>query len=322
MVCQSDAGKSITSGGGFSNYYSRPTWQDSTVAAYYTNIATSTDQPAAGYNKTGRGFPDLSLAGYGYLVRVPDVKGVSGKYLTIAGTSASCPVAAAMFTNINAARLAGGKGPVGWVNPALYVHAASFVKDVVSGDNRCASNGRCCSEGFDATTGWDPASGLGSVNYAKMQAKFLSLGEVNSATFFPTSAPTVQPPPTAVPTLIPTLMPTFTPSAAPTLTPTLMPTFTPSTTPTLTPSSASPTAVPSLLPYQRRIPVRAPTVIMTAPSMRPSNLNGTTYFPTSTNLKRMASKQPVALSSASATAAPTSGRVSSVLITQVCILNF
>ena len=162
MVCQWDAGKSITSGGGFSNYYKRPSWQDLSVATYSSNMATSKSIPTTGYNKTGRGYPDLSLAGYGYLVRVPDASGPNGKYLTIAGTSASCSVAAAMFSNINAARIAAGKGPVGWVNPALYAHAASFVKDVVSGNNRCASNGRCCSQGFFAAPGWDPASGLGS----------------------------------------------------------------------------------------------------------------------------------------------------------------
>ena len=353
VVCQWDAGKSITSGGGFSNYYKRPSWQDSSVATYYTNMASSAQVPAAGYNRTGRGFPDLALAGYGYTVRTIDALHPTGVTVGMAGTSASCPVAAAMFTNINAARLAAGKGPVGWVNPALYAHAASFVKDVVSGDNRCASNGKCCPQGFYATPGWDPASGLGSVNYSKLQAKFLSIGVVNSATPPPTMTPTIKGSPTTSPTSTPTLrveptqLPTVTPSVSPTPAPTLrveptqLPTVTPSVSPTpaptlrveptqlpsssqplspsfvpsLTPSSLSRVVLPTLLPYQRRSPVRTPTLSGTTPSFNPSFLPGYTSFPTSTNLKRMASKQPAA--QYSPTAAPTSGRVSSVQITQV-----
>ena len=148
----------------------------------------------------------------------------------MAGTSAACPVMAGFISNINAARMAIGKGSVGWVNPALYAHSASFVNDIVTGDNKCSATAPCCPHGYEAVSGWDPASGLGSVDYAKMQAKFLTLGSVNagseSPTMKPSGAPTVTP--TSEPTRQPTIAPTaYAPTATPstTKTPTRKPTY-------------------------------------------------------------------------------------------------
>ena len=89
------------------------------------------------------------------------------------GTSATTPVAAGMFSNINAARLAIGKGSLGWVNPVLYTYFSRFGNDVVKGNNK---DGPTCPQGFYATPGWDPASGLGSINYGLFEEKwFLSV---------------------------------------------------------------------------------------------------------------------------------------------------
>jgi tripeptidyl-peptidase I len=122
--------------------------------------------PVPGYNRQGRGYPDISLAAANYLVMV------GGGYGGIAGTSASCPVAAGLMSNINAARMAIGKGSLGWMHPTLYAKAHLFTNDVVTGDNKCPWGKTCCTEGFSAVTGWDPATGFGSVNYGKMQAPF------------------------------------------------------------------------------------------------------------------------------------------------------
>jgi hypothetical protein len=73
----------------------------------------------------------------------------------VGGTSASCPVAAGFFSNVNAARLAAGKGSLGWVTPALYTYAPLFVNDVTVGNNAQCSG----AVGFYATTGWDPVTG-------------------------------------------------------------------------------------------------------------------------------------------------------------------
>ena len=179
-----------------------------------------------------------------------------GGWVGMAGTSAACPVMAGFISNINAARMAIGKGSVGWVNPALYAHSASFVNDIVTGDNKCSATAPCCPHGYEAVSGWDPASGLGSVDYAKMQAKFLTLGSVNagseSPTMKPSGAPTVTP--TSEPTRLPTVAPTaYAPTAKPTNTPTKVPTKIPTRVPTRIPSTRRlPTARPTLPPTLRR----------------------------------------------------------------------
>jgi hypothetical protein len=152
-------------------------------------------------------------------------------WIGMAGTSASCPVVAGLISNINAARIEAGKGSVGWVTPAMYKHAAAFVNDVVVGNNKCSAAAPCCPHGFMATQGWDPATGLGSINYGKMQRKFVSHGHVNSATDQPTATPTF------APTFTPTSVPTATPSSRtvptrPTRKPTNRPVNRPSRRPT------------------------------------------------------------------------------------------
>ena len=85
---QSSQGGVITSGGGFSNHYSRPYWQDSAVSGYFA--ALGSNQPGAGYNAGGRGYPDVSLLGVAYDVIV------GGSVSSTYGTSCSAPVFAAM----------------------------------------------------------------------------------------------------------------------------------------------------------------------------------------------------------------------------------
>jgi len=159
-VCQSDVDDAvITSGGGFSIYQDAPPYARSAQGAYLD--ATNA---TAGYNARGRGYPDVSLAGYGYEMVI------GGDLYTVSGTSASSPSVAAMATLVNALRLRAGAPPVGFLNPTLYADP-TFANDVVEGDTRCVANNEfCCAEGFDAAAGWDPATGLGSVDYPRFEA--------------------------------------------------------------------------------------------------------------------------------------------------------
>ena len=174
MVAQSNIGTCpYTSGGGFSNVYSTPLYQLNGVKNYLALVINDTAlHPVRGYNSAGRGFPDLSMQGYYYVT-------LSGDQLWLSsGSSASCPAMAGLFSNLNAARMRIGKGAVGFVHPALYKLASKFINDVKEGNNKCTQNSQiCCPEGFYATPGWDPASGLGSINYGKMEAVFLTLGK-------------------------------------------------------------------------------------------------------------------------------------------------
>ena len=166
--------------------------------------------PVPGYNTSSRGIPDLAFAGDKNIVRIPSLTEPTGVTVITAGTSASCPIAAAMFSNINAARLAIGKGSIGWVNRVLDAKGASFVNDITFDDNKFP-----CTQGYYATVGWDPTTGLGSVNYDKMQEIFLSLREVNG--FAPTKTPTQVPPTVA------SMSTSRSPSKAPTRAPSVKP---------------------------------------------------------------------------------------------------
>ena len=99
------------SGGGFSNIFARPDFQKSAVAGYLQNFPPPY---APGiFNTTGRGFPDVAANGLNYSVAI------NGEFRLVSGTSASAPTFASILSAINDARLAIGKKPVGWVNPAV-----------------------------------------------------------------------------------------------------------------------------------------------------------------------------------------------------------
>ena len=260
-MCQSDVQGSITSGGGFSEFYPQPAFQAAHVAGYLQKAALAGQSPVAGFNAAGRGYPDISLSGSSYLTVI------GGNIWSLSGTSASTPAVAGFFSNINAARLAAGKGSVGWVNPTLYANYTSFAIDITSGNNLCVHGGTCCTQGFYAAAGWDPITGLGSLNYGMLQNVLVSLGNINGAlrapTATPTTAPTSKPSnsptpsPTRLPTQSPTFKPTFNPTQIPTRTPTLSPSFKPSFAPTFGPT-VTPTFSPTPKPTTARRIVRPP----------------------------------------------------------------
>ena len=170
-MCESGSNL-ITSGGGFSEYYDQPSFQTAAVAGYLATVKGTTKDPYAGYDASKRGYPDVSLAGANYHVYI------GGTEYGLYGTSASAPVVAGFFSNINAVRLAAGKGSLGWVNPLLYTDPSAFVNDITSGKNNCGAQNAtgyyyCCNQGFAAVAGWDPTTGLGSLDYAKLAVALL-----------------------------------------------------------------------------------------------------------------------------------------------------
>jgi len=145
IACSSATGALITTGGGFSAYYDAPSYQTSAISTYFSRT-----QAVAGYSATGRGYPDVALAGHNYVIYDGGTL-----YSDVDGTSASAPVFAAMVTNVKALLAAAGKKPIGFLNPTIYAAGASSFNDITSGNNRCGSSGSsCCSEGFEAAEGW------------------------------------------------------------------------------------------------------------------------------------------------------------------------
>ena len=117
------------------------------------------------YNQSGnsRGYPDVSGIG----LNVATV--FNGRTLGVGGTSASAPIVAGIVTLLNEARIAAGKGPIGFLNPTFYANPDAF-NDITIGNNPGCGTG-----GFNATPGWDPVTGLGTPNFGKLRDVFLSL---------------------------------------------------------------------------------------------------------------------------------------------------
>jgi tripeptidyl-peptidase I len=154
----------ILSGGGFSNVFPAPDYQANALSFYYQHH-TPDKYNATVYNnsQTTRGYPDVSANGANYVIAVDGTLGL------VYGTSASSPVFGSVVTLLNNARLAAGKGPIGFLNPTLYEFPGAF-NDITLGDNK-----GCGTQGFRAVKGWDPLTGLGTPNYPKLLEVFLDL---------------------------------------------------------------------------------------------------------------------------------------------------
>ncbi|KAK0554893.1 hypothetical protein OC845_000534 [Tilletia horrida] len=158
MVDQTQSG--FTSGAGFSNVFPRPSYQDSAVSSYLSQIGTL---DAGSYNSSGRSFPDLAAAGSNYIIAY------SGMFGLVGGTSASCPLVASLFTLVNDARSKVGLGRVGFVHPTLYANPSAFY-DITNGSSiQCGPDGKT---GFPATSGFDTPSGLGAPRFSTLRSIF------------------------------------------------------------------------------------------------------------------------------------------------------
>lgn len=148
-------------GGGFSNTFAIPSFQTAAVAAFKTASQAAGNLPDQKlWNNTGRGYPDIAALG-GQVNPYCVASGITG-FIGVAGTSASCPVAAGVFALLNDARLAKGGKPLGFLNPFIYQNGDAF-NDVSEGMNHGASK-----VGFTAIKGWDAATGWGTPNAGKL----------------------------------------------------------------------------------------------------------------------------------------------------------
>ena len=152
------------SGGGFSNVFARPAYQNEAVASYLSSQAGHLPDSTY-FNRTGRAYPDVSaLAGgdNGYCISV-----AGEDFNTFTGTSASTPVWASVIALLNSIRFAKGEGPLGFLNPTLYAHPTAL-NDILLGANDAGTG-----IGFNATRGYDPTTGLGTINFTQLSAVLL-----------------------------------------------------------------------------------------------------------------------------------------------------
>jgi len=159
---RTNVGSRITSGGGFSNVFSQPSYQASVVKKYASNL----NIPSNYYKSSGRAYPDVAALGHNFIVII------DGEIVPIDGTSASAPTFAAIVTLLNDARFQANLAPLGFLNPLFYSQSNLF-NDIVTGDNSCSELAWiCCKYGFPASVGWDAVTGLGSPNYEKLIVAF------------------------------------------------------------------------------------------------------------------------------------------------------
>ena len=140
----------FVSGGGFSNYFSRPKYQERAVSAYVESLGDYFVGEGL-YNNRGRGYPDVATQGYHYVVVW------NGTAHMRDGTSASSPAFASVIALVNDALIADDRPPLGFLNPWLYSKGFEAFKDVTVG-----SSFGCNTSGFPATKGWDAVTGFGT----------------------------------------------------------------------------------------------------------------------------------------------------------------
>ncbi|KAH9024936.1 subtilisin-like protein [Lactarius pseudohatsudake] len=144
------------SGGGFSNYFGRPAYQNVVVPAFLQSLGSQYNDM---YNPGGRGVPDVSAQAL-KCVLVIHSAGARGS-----GTSCSTPTVAGIISLLNDFLISEGKSPLGFLNPWLYSteRGMSGLNDITSG-----SNPGCDTDGFTAIPGWDPVTGLGTPDFSRL----------------------------------------------------------------------------------------------------------------------------------------------------------
>lgn len=99
------------SSGGFSDYWSRPWYQTTTIRNFLGGLGSKN----AGYfNRTGRGFPDVAAQSYNY--RVVN----NGLDVGLLGTSCSAPTFNGIVALLNSERVKRRMPTLGFLNPWIY----------------------------------------------------------------------------------------------------------------------------------------------------------------------------------------------------------
>ncbi|KAI9442667.1 subtilisin-like protein [Lactarius indigo] len=125
----------VISGGGFSNHFERPEYQDQAVGEFLRDLG---NRYQGSYNATSRAIPDISAQA----LRFPIVVGGALK-LVVAG----------IISLLNDYLVSQRKTALGYLNPWLYGNGKNGFTDIKSG-----SNPGCNTDGFSAIVGWDAVS--------------------------------------------------------------------------------------------------------------------------------------------------------------------
>ncbi|KAH9062451.1 subtilisin-like protein [Lactarius vividus] len=142
------------SGGGFSDYFKRPSYQEGAVSTFLQDLG---NQYQGLYNASGRGIPDIAAQAIGFRIFF------NGNEQVEEGTSIATPVVAGIISLLNDWLILTGQEPLGFLNPWLYGRGFRGLNDITEG-----SNPGCNLDGFSAVVGWDPVTGLGTPNFRRL----------------------------------------------------------------------------------------------------------------------------------------------------------
>ncbi|HEY6451848.1 MAG TPA: S53 family peptidase [Steroidobacteraceae bacterium] len=137
-------------GGGISNYFARPSYQD------HARV------PKSPVGFAGRGLPDLAGdadPNTGYRIFL------DGKWQLFGGTSAVAPLMAALLALINEQLQKQFSKTAGHINPIVYGPGSAAFRDITSGNNDLAGTLR---GEYSAGPGWDACSGMGVPDGARL----------------------------------------------------------------------------------------------------------------------------------------------------------
>ena len=165
-------GGGIGSSGGYSSYYTIPSWQ--------SNI----DMTASGGSPTGRNIPDVALTADDVLV----IADGGVYYPGVGGTSCAAPLWAGYCALVNQLAANNGRAAVGFINPAIYAMAktpnyTSLFHDTTVGDNTWSAS----PTKFFAVPNYDLCTGLGTPNGTNLI--FALAGTTNPVTRLPAPRP-------------------------------------------------------------------------------------------------------------------------------------
>ncbi|KAH9165964.1 subtilisin-like protein [Lactarius sanguifluus] len=143
------------SSGGFSIYFARQPYQADAISTFLQNLG---GKYTGLYNPIGRGFPDISSQAVKFFTIV------GGQLGHTSGTSGSAPTVAGIISLLNDYLISKGSPPLGFLNPWLYGSGLPGLNDITSG-----TNPGCNTDGFSAVAGWDPVTGLGTLDFEKLE---------------------------------------------------------------------------------------------------------------------------------------------------------
>ncbi|KAH9174032.1 tripeptidyl peptidase I, isoform CRA_e [Lactarius sanguifluus] len=156
------------SGGGFSDYFPRPVYQDVAMSAFLERQGTQysgrykcarcSDATVSYFPicaaPEGHGIPDIAAQALKLIIFLRNVR------TGVEDTSCSAPTVAGIISLLNDYLITNGRPPLGFLNIRLYRDGFAGLNDITSG-----SNPGCGTDGFSALPGWDPVTGLGTPDF-------------------------------------------------------------------------------------------------------------------------------------------------------------